>query len=722
MYSSRASATPALAGAKLTVTRPVNRRRVLRRRFVVAILLLLCIGMLTAYFRDSNSGVAHDVQNGVLQVVAPLQSGTARVTKPFRDAWNWAGDLFGAKAENARLRRQLAVLQAGVADQLATQAQNTEMSRLLGLQHEHIFPQGVTLVSGRVVARSTSAWYSTVTIDAGSSRGVRVNDAVVNGDGLVGRVTQVYAAESQVTLLTDQQSFVDAMVLPGGATGMVAGSVTGDVTLEYVDKSEKVKVGQDVVTSGMSRSIFTRGIPIGAVQSVGTQDVELYQSVPSSPTWTSASSTSCRWCSDELSRSGADEPLSRGRAPARSRGSSWCLSSPSFCRPRVAPNCASWAPTRTSPYHGGVGGPGAGRRGGRRVRLPGGLLVAMALIQPLGLSAFVLVLVGYFAGRYAETADLSAGLRRSCRVRGQLVADVLLAIAQSLLDRQVPWASSDARAPAVAGAQHAAGGAGCTWRCASPCAGQAICVWPGPGRDPVRRDRPIRTGRRDKPVIQLPSVALRVAIAGGPRRAALRHHPVPPLVPADPQRPAVRGRGQRQPAAHQSSSWRRAARSLDRNGKVIVDNRPGLAVGIRLMDVPDQLNDEIARLAPGCACGLRDPPADQGCLRPSTFATDAHGKVVSFLTWHEGGGSADHGAGPDTAPAGRGPRSSSTYRRACPGASPAWRCRNYLRAYPQGDLAAQLLGTSARSRGAAQGSRSSRATARRRVVGQGGVE
>jgi rod shape-determining protein MreC len=261
----------------------VNRRRVLRRRIVVAILLVLCIGMLTAYFRESNSGAAHELQNGVLQVVAPLQSGTARVTKPFRDAWNWAGDLFGAKSENARLRRELQVLQAGVADELATQAQNTEMTSLLGLQREHIFPQGVKLVSGRVVARSTSAWYSTVTIDVGSTSGVRVNDAVVNGDGLVGRVTEVYSAESQVTLLTDQQSFVDAMVLPGGATGMVAGSVTGDVTLEYVDKSEKVKVGQDVVTSGMSRSIFTRGIPIGVVQSVGTQDVELYQSVSVQP-------------------------------------------------------------------------------------------------------------------------------------------------------------------------------------------------------------------------------------------------------------------------------------------------------------------------------------------------------------------------------------------------------------------------------------------------------
>ncbi len=68
-----------------------------------------------------------------------------------------------------------------------------------------------------------------------------------------------------------------------------------------------------------------------------------------------------------------------------------------------------------------------------------GTLVAVALIQPLGLTAFVFVLVGYLAGRYAETADLSAGFAPLVAVfSATLVADVLLAVAQTLLERQVP--------------------------------------------------------------------------------------------------------------------------------------------------------------------------------------------------------------------------------------------------------------------------------------------
>jgi rod shape-determining protein MreC len=117
----------------------------------------------------------------------------------------------------------------------------------------------------------------------GSGSGVQVYDPVVNGAGLVGRVAQTYATTSQVTLITDQQSFVDSMVQPGGAQGIVSGSVTGDVTLQYVDKNERVQEGQYVVTSGRQGSVFVRGIPVGRVESVGRQDVELYQSISLRP-------------------------------------------------------------------------------------------------------------------------------------------------------------------------------------------------------------------------------------------------------------------------------------------------------------------------------------------------------------------------------------------------------------------------------------------------------
>ena len=69
-----------------------------------------------------------------------------------------------------------------------------------------------------------------------------------------------------------------------------------------------------------------------------------------------------------------------------------------------------------------------------------GTFVAIALMEPFGLSAFVFVLVGYLAGRYAETADLSAGFAPLLSAfAATLLANVLFAMAQFLLERQVPF-------------------------------------------------------------------------------------------------------------------------------------------------------------------------------------------------------------------------------------------------------------------------------------------
>ncbi len=255
----------------------------LRRRLVAAILVLLSVGMLTLYFRETDAGLVHRVQDGASSVVAPLQYGSARVIKPFRDAWNWTGDLFQAKGENQQLKREVEQLRGAVADKLATDAENEQLRGLLAMQRSPIFPDKAKLVPSRVIARSTAVWYSTVTIDVGRNDGVHVYDAVVNGEGLVGRIESVRSTTSQVQLITDQQSYVDAMVLPGRAEGVVAGSVTGDLSLQYVDKREEVKVGQYVVTSGMQGSVLTRGIPIGLVASVSAQEVELYQVITVQP-------------------------------------------------------------------------------------------------------------------------------------------------------------------------------------------------------------------------------------------------------------------------------------------------------------------------------------------------------------------------------------------------------------------------------------------------------
>jgi rod shape-determining protein MreC len=262
----------------------VNRKRALWRRLLVVALLVLSLAMLTLYFRESDSGPVHRVQRAGLKVLGPLQSGVSKIVEPFRDAWNWVGDLFSAQSQNKRLRKEVGKLQALLAEQLMLQQENQRLKQLLDVREDKVFPEGTTFVTARVIAQPTEAWYSRVTINAGSSQGVKLYDPVVNEqNGLVGRITAVSSSASQVTLLTDQESAVGAEVLPTEARGLVQGSLTGNLTMDLVDRSEKIVNGQLIVTSGTTQVQRIRGIPIGFVEDVGKQDVELYQSVSVQP-------------------------------------------------------------------------------------------------------------------------------------------------------------------------------------------------------------------------------------------------------------------------------------------------------------------------------------------------------------------------------------------------------------------------------------------------------
>jgi rod shape-determining protein MreC len=186
---------------------------------VLALLVGLSIALLTAYFGESASGGLHAIQRGFLQALAPLQEGASRALKPARDFVGWTGDVFDAKSENKKLRRQVRDLQGRLAQSEAGSRDARELRALVGFNRSSAFPDGYSPVSARVIARSPTVWYSTITIDKGSDQGLRVNQPVMSGAGLVGKVSDVAPDAARVTLLTDHTSGVSGQVVPDGATG-----------------------------------------------------------------------------------------------------------------------------------------------------------------------------------------------------------------------------------------------------------------------------------------------------------------------------------------------------------------------------------------------------------------------------------------------------------------------------------------------------------------------
>jgi rod shape-determining protein MreC len=259
-----------------------------RRRAAAAIFVTLSIVMLTAYFGESGGGVFHTLQRGAQEALAPIETGTGRALKPFRDFFGWFGDTLDAKGENEDLRQEVEQLRKQVAQSSTAEQDARQLRGLVDLERTEGFPAGTEPVAAHVIARSPTVWYSTVKIDKGSGDGVREDQPVIAAGGLAGKVTSVTGGTAEVTLITDASSAVSAQIMPAGATGIVKPEVgkPEDLLLEFVQRG-RVTEGTTVVTSGFTsnrvESLFPRGVPIGRVSRVDVDEVELYQRVHIEP-------------------------------------------------------------------------------------------------------------------------------------------------------------------------------------------------------------------------------------------------------------------------------------------------------------------------------------------------------------------------------------------------------------------------------------------------------
>jgi rod shape-determining protein MreC len=258
----------------------MHDKAVRRRRAVLAGLVVLSLILLTAWFGESTNGGLHSVQRGVSGVLSPIQEGASRALKPLRDLFGWFGDTLDAKSERDKLKAERDALRREVAELALARSDYQQLLEMrqatgaLGLDQYDPVP-------ARVITRSNSVWYSTLQINKGSDDGIRADQPVLNGEGLVGKVKSVSGGSAWITLITDQSFGVSAKALVQGRRpepGRVAPAVgaPGDLLFDLVPRGRTVNEGDRIVTAGIADSelpsLFPRGIPIGAVRRVEEGD------------------------------------------------------------------------------------------------------------------------------------------------------------------------------------------------------------------------------------------------------------------------------------------------------------------------------------------------------------------------------------------------------------------------------------------------------------------
>ena len=227
---------------------------------VLGTLLVVALLLTTLYFREGPTGPLRRARTGVLAVSAPLEQAGSWLTSPLRVVGDFAGGLSVSRDQLAVLRTQNQKLRQQVSDLSEARAENARLGALLSIKQALQLP----MTAARVIGRPTSSWEGSLVIDKGSSSGFKQGMPVIAAQGLLGQLVEVAPNASKVRLITDRRSGVAALIQSSRAPGIVRGSIEGDLSLDFLDRRLKPKLGDTVVSSGIG-GVFPRGIVVGDI-------------------------------------------------------------------------------------------------------------------------------------------------------------------------------------------------------------------------------------------------------------------------------------------------------------------------------------------------------------------------------------------------------------------------------------------------------------------------
>lgn len=228
---------------------------------VVAVFLILM------YFSAGNRTEITVAEKLLRESLAPLQKGLSGLQRGLSSV----GNILDSKQNMARRLEQMEKQNQELNlenQQLREFKAETQRLRAL-LNYQESNQEQYDLVVARVIAREPNNWFKSITIDKGSKDGISQGMAVINADGLVGRVSNTSYNSCQVTLITDREMAVGAIVQSSRETQGIIEGMGESNSLRMINIPYYSKIGkyERVVCSGLSE-FYPKGIQIGYVQSV----------------------------------------------------------------------------------------------------------------------------------------------------------------------------------------------------------------------------------------------------------------------------------------------------------------------------------------------------------------------------------------------------------------------------------------------------------------------
>ncbi len=251
-----------------------------RGRLLIIVLLVTSLFLITLDLRGVQ--VIDGLRTGTQTALTPVQKAGSWVVSPFRNFLSDVTHLGRTRNQIEKLRDENDKLRLTLQNRKTADAQLKQLKGVLNLAGT----AGYDVVNAKVISQgSTTSFTQTITIDAGTSSGVRANMTVLSGYGLVGVVKYAYRNSALVQLASDPAFKIGARIAGTQQIGILSGQGTRKGVLQLLDNTTQVRKGDALLARGSQNGRpFVPGVPIGEVTSVDnspgsvtqTADVKFY--------------------------------------------------------------------------------------------------------------------------------------------------------------------------------------------------------------------------------------------------------------------------------------------------------------------------------------------------------------------------------------------------------------------------------------------------------------
>jgi rod shape-determining protein MreC len=235
-----------------------------RARLLLVILIVTSLFLITLDLRGVK--VIDGFKQGSQTVMSPFQRAGSAALRPVKNFISDVTHLGRTRNQIEKLEAENANLKQRLINRKNADAQLKQLKSILDLAGT----AGYKIVNAKVISNGSSQSFSqTITIDSGATAGIKKNMTVLSQSGIAGVVKDVYPTSALIQLASDPSFRIGARVAGSQQIGVLTGRGTSSASLQLLDNSSTVKVGDVLLSRGsIANRPFVPGVPLGYVTSV----------------------------------------------------------------------------------------------------------------------------------------------------------------------------------------------------------------------------------------------------------------------------------------------------------------------------------------------------------------------------------------------------------------------------------------------------------------------